>query len=59
MFGRLLGKLIATPIRLVNIPVKIVDKLIDPINPYLPLKGRDPLCLEEIAKEVERATDGK
>ncbi len=57
MFGKLFGKIVAAPLRIVNIPVKVMDNLTDPNPSSKTLKQRDPLKLGEIADEVEDALD--
>ncbi len=55
MFGRLIGKIISTPVRLLNVPVKVFDKMTDALD--TPLKYRDPLKLGEIADAIDDACD--
>lgn len=54
--GFSLGKLLALPVRIVNIPLKLVDRVID-----LEDEGDDITAapLEYVAKELEEAVDGK
>lgn len=55
MFGKILGKALSTPVRLANIPLKVVDDLCDPVR--RPLSERDPIKLDEIADEIDDAFD--
>ena len=33
MFGRILGKVVGTPLRIINAPVKIIDKTLEALDP--------------------------
>jgi hypothetical protein len=55
MFGRILGKIISTPVRLVNVPLKVLDDITDPVR--RPLRERDPIKLDEIADAIDDACD--
>lgn len=52
MLGRLIGKIIAAPIRIVNLPVKVIDAITDPGDGERPISG----LVEEAARAVERAS---
>lgn len=45
MFGRILGKIVAAPLRIANLPLAISDKLIG--------GDGDPAGIKEVAKAVE------
>jgi hypothetical protein len=53
----LFGDLFSLPVRLVNIPVKVVAKVVDdvtsPEGSSSSLNDYDPLCLDELADEIE------
>jgi hypothetical protein len=53
MIGKFIGKLLSTPVRLINVPVKVFDNLCDPAE--RPIKERDPLKLDEIADAIDEA----
>jgi hypothetical protein len=57
MFGRLIGKIVSAPLRIVNVPIKVMDDLTDPNPSGKKLKRRDPLKIDEIADTVEDALD--
>lgn len=57
-----LARVVAAPIRLANIPLKVASKVADAMcgqRYTAPLSERDPLCLEEVADAVEGAIRGK
>lgn len=56
MFGRILGKIISTPVRLVNVPLKVMDDLFDPVRGQR-IRDRDPLKLDEIADSIDDACE--
>jgi len=53
MFGRILGKVLSTPVRLVNVAVKAADAVVDPVS--RPLRDRDPLGLDQVADAIDEA----
>ena len=60
MFGRILGKIISTPVRLANVPIKAVSKAGDFMlgeSNTRPIKDRDPLGLDEVADSIDDACD--
>ena len=62
MFGKLIGNIIAAPIRVVNIPLKIADRIADEIDPSRDTIPRlsKPLDVagDVIAEEVSDALGG-
>ena len=52
------GRVIAAPVRLANIPVKIAAKVVDASlgGPTSPVKHYDPLALDEVAEAIEDTT---
>ncbi len=60
MFGNFIGKILAAPVRIINLPLQIASKALDSsmgMNENVPIKDRDPLALEELAKAVEKITE--
>ncbi len=60
MFGNLLGKILAAPVRIINLPLQVASKALDSsmgMNENVPIKARDPLALEELAEAIEEITD--
>jgi hypothetical protein len=55
MFGRILGKIISTPIRLANIPLKVVDKVTS--FDTRKVSDRDPVGLDDVADAIDEACD--
>ena len=56
MVGKLLGKIVSAPIRLINLPIQVAGKLVDFAcgeTNSTPIKDRDPLALEELAEATE------
>jgi hypothetical protein len=51
------GKLLAAPIRLLNVPARAFEKLTDPDDPKNERILSDPL--ESVAEAVEEAIDGE
>jgi hypothetical protein len=56
MFGKLLGAVLSAPVRLVNVPIQVIDDVCDPVK--RPLKERDPAKLDEIADLIQEACEG-
>lgn len=55
MIGKILGRAIALPVRVVNVPVKIVNATLDRPNDFGTKDvGR---CLDRLAERVEDATE--
>jgi hypothetical protein len=48
MFGDLFGKIVAAPLRILNLPIKIVEAISD-------MPPNDDLGLDEAAKVTEKA----
>ena len=60
MFGNIIGKILAAPVRIINLPVQVMSKVADGMSGERwtrPIQDRDPLALEELAKAVERIAD--
>lgn len=60
MLGRLIGKVLSTPVRLANVPLKCVSKAGDYMLGYSdppPIKDRDPIGLDEVADAIDKACD--
>ncbi len=60
MFGNFIGKILAAPVRIINLPLQVASKALDSsmgMNENVPIKDRDPLALEELAKAVEKITE--
>jgi hypothetical protein len=57
MIGRILGKVLAAPVRLVNVPIQIASKVADAACGIKgrDIKDRDPLALKEVADAIEEA----
>jgi hypothetical protein len=61
----ILGKLISTPIRLANIPVKVAEAVVDHVvdtatgvpSPPRRLQDRDPLGLDQVADAIDDAVE--
>lgn len=53
----LLGKLIAAPARLVNVPIRVIEKVVDPDDN--PEDRFLSVPLEAIAKALEEVVDGE
>lgn len=58
MFGRLIGKIISTPVRLINVPLKVVDDLTDPVRCGRRIRDRDPIKLDQVADAIDDACEG-
>jgi hypothetical protein len=59
MFGKLIGKVLSTPVRLVNIPLKAAQKSLDFMvaEPTRRLKDYDPIALDQVADAIDDACD--
>jgi hypothetical protein len=60
MFGRIIGKVLSTPVRLVNVPLKAASKATDYMlgeSNTRRIKDRDPIGLDEIADAIDDACD--
>jgi hypothetical protein len=60
MFGKLIGKIIAAPVRIINLPVQVISKAVDSsmgMNQNIRIKDRDPVALEELAQAIEKIAD--
>lgn len=55
MFGKLLGKIISAPVRIVNAPLRAMENLVD--DSYREDERIVSKPLEELAKEIERLLD--
>ena len=53
MIFQLLGKVLSTPVRILNIPLKVLDDIADPVE--RPLRDRDPLRLDQVADAIDDA----
>lgn len=61
MFGKLLGKILSTPVRLVNVPLQAASKAMDwsiGETDTTPIRRRDPIGLGEVADAIDEACDG-
>ena len=60
MLGKLIGKVLSTPVRLANIPLKVANKGLDAMCGYTrtpPVKEYDPAGLDEVADAIDDACD--
>ncbi len=60
MFGNIIGKILAAPVRIINLPLQVASKALDSsmgMNQNVRIKDRDPLALEELAEAIEDITD--
>jgi hypothetical protein len=60
MFGRILGKILSTPVRLANVPLQAASKAADAMcgkRHTDAVAERDPVGLGEIADAIDRACD--
>jgi len=55
MFGKLLGKIVAAPFRLVNIPVKLAEKGMDEMCGETGKSGKN--ILDDVARTVEETCE--
>ncbi len=60
MFGNLIGKILAAPVRIINLPLQVGSKAIDGMcgeTDTEAIRDRDPLALEELAEAIEDITE--
>lgn len=60
MFGNLIGKVLAAPVRIINLPLQVASKTMDGMlgeSNTRSIRDRDPLALEELAEAIEDITD--
>jgi hypothetical protein len=60
MFGKLIGEILSTPVRLANVPIKVVSKVGDAMcgeTDTVRITDRDPIALDELAEAIEDACD--
>lgn len=60
MLGRFLGKVLSTPVRLVNVPLKVASKAADFMcgqRDTEDVKDRDPIGLDQVADAIDDACD--